>query len=318
MKMGIIIQARVGSTRLPNKVLLPLPRISNDTVLHWVVDRCCQVPMLMFQGGGWGDDAPQVLSRLSGFTVIVATTTLKEDDAIVDSMSERLTKATTVSNDSPAFQSGVAVFRGDSEDVLSRYYHGAKEHNLDIVIRVTSDCPFIDPSLIAEGAKQFYNTYDDLDYMSNNLVREYPHGLDFEIMTFEALERAHNNGAHHQREHVTTYIRESEQFRKKQVDKTDGVAKILQKIETQGQVDPSNIRVTIDNHDDYLLLLRCISTLNKMDSITSTNTNTPKHKHRWLGSNIHLESLVNLFNQQPHLQLINQNNEKRSVRNRNG
>ncbi len=302
MKMGIIIQARVGSTRLPNKVLLPLPRTSNNNVLHWVVDRCTQVPMLMFQGG---DATAQKASSLDEFTVIVATTVLEGDNAIVDSMDERLTTGTTT------MRCGVAIFRGDSDDVLGRYYHAAKEHNLDIVIRVTADCPFIDPNLISEGVKQFRNMNGSLDYMSNNLIREYPHGLDFEIMTFDALERAHNNCSPDQREHVTTYIREGEQFSKKQMDKTVGIKKILQKIGTQDATKPSNIRVTIDKPDDYLLLLRCISILN-IDSVddTDTSTSTSTQKHRWLGRNIHLESLVKLFNQQPHLQQINLNNKE--------
>ena len=119
MKVGAIIQARTGSSRLRGKVLLKLPYGGEKTVLEHVIGRVKRA---------------QTVEE-----VVVATTTKKEDDAIVRIAEEM----------------GVKVFRGSEKDVLSRYYHAAKEHRLDIVVRITSDCPCIDPEII-DGAVRLH------------------------------------------------------------------------------------------------------------------------------------------------------------------
>jgi spore coat polysaccharide biosynthesis protein SpsF len=179
MKTIAIIQARLGSTRLPGKVLL---RLAEDTVLGHVVRRVRACP------------------RLNG--VIVATTVADEDAAIVTEC-QRL---------------GVPSFRGSAEDVLARYFHAAQGAGAEAVVRVTSDCPLFDPELLDRMLETFHRlnaTAVTVDYLSNTLRRTFPRGLDAEIFTFAALRDAFAEATSpHEREHVTPFFYEHpERFR---------------------------------------------------------------------------------------------------------
>jgi spore coat polysaccharide biosynthesis protein SpsF len=122
--------------------------------------------------------------------IIIATTTLPKDDQV-----EQFCKV-----------NGISFFRGSSNDVLSRYYEAAKIYNAEIVIRVTSDCPVIDPYIIDAMLTQFINE-DHIDYLSNSIRRTFPRGLDAEIFTFSALEKTYNEAKlDYEHEHVTPYI----------------------------------------------------------------------------------------------------------------
>jgi spore coat polysaccharide biosynthesis protein SpsF len=165
-KVVAIIQARMGSTRLPGKVLKDL---EGETVLVRVVERVRRAQLI--------DE------------VLIATTKERADDAIVDEC-ERCS---------------AAVFRGDENDVLDRYYCAAQMCNAKIVVRITSDCPLIDPEIIDETVAAFLAARPD--YASNALVRSYPRGLDTEVLTVKALERAWRGATEpYQRAHVTPYI----------------------------------------------------------------------------------------------------------------
>jgi spore coat polysaccharide biosynthesis protein SpsF len=158
----ILIQARMGSTRLPGKVLLPLGKRS----------------MLAF-----------LLKRLRSLSlpIIVATTLLEKDDAIVRCGKE----------------CGVSIFRGSEEDVLDRFYKVAGK--FETIIRITADCPLTDPDIIIKALDLFYHL--KVDYLSNTLNRTYPRGLDVEIFSFKALEKAATEASSlYDREHVTSYI----------------------------------------------------------------------------------------------------------------
>jgi len=125
----------------------------------------------------------------SDLPIIVATTVKGEDEPIVE-------ECKTLK---------ISYFRGEEDDVLSRYYHCAKENNLDIIVRITSDCPLIDGLLIREGFEEYKRS--DVDYLSNSIERTFPRGLDFEIFSFKALEAAYKNAKElPEREHVTPYI----------------------------------------------------------------------------------------------------------------
>jgi spore coat polysaccharide biosynthesis protein SpsF len=168
MKTAAIIQARMGSTRLPGKVLLDL---GGETVLARVVRRLVRAKLL--------DE------------VLVATTTASADDAIVRECS-RL---------------GVSHFRGSELDVLDRYYSAASRAGTGVIVRITSDCPLIDPALVDQTIELFFE--QQADYASNVLPRTYPRGLDVEAFATNALERAWREAeAQHQREHVTPYFYE--------------------------------------------------------------------------------------------------------------
>ncbi len=151
--------------------------------------------------------------------VIVATTTQSSDAAIVAFCREL----------------GVACFRGSEEDVLDRYYQAALQHKPDAVVRITSDCPLIDPEIVDKVVETFL--FQKPDYASNSLVRTYPRGLDTEVMTFGALERAWSNARQpYQRSHVTPYLYENP-------------AK-FNLLSVTGEQDHSEYRWTVDTPED--------------------------------------------------------------------
>lgn len=171
MKVVAIIQARMGSTRLPGKVMKTL---GGRTVLGHVIFRIKACPLVN--------------------EVVVATTTQAQDDIILE--------------ESKRF--GAKVSRGSEEDVLARYYFAAKEAEGDIIVRITSDCPLFDPLLLEAMLTQFHKIREEggsVDYLSNILERTYPQGLDAEIFLFPILEKAYYEAElPFQREHVTPYI----------------------------------------------------------------------------------------------------------------
>jgi spore coat polysaccharide biosynthesis protein SpsF len=200
MKVVVIIQARMGSTRLPGKVLREL---GGQTALAWVIGRV------------------QRFRRID--QVLVATTTLSADDAIV----------------AEAERCGAAVFRGDEDDVLDRYYHAARHAQAEAIVRITSDCPLIDPEVSDHTILQFLDRGPD--YASNVLERTYPRGLDTEVMTFGALERAWNSATEtYQRAHVTPYLYQNP-------DK-------FCLLSVKGEADYSSYRWTLDTPADLAFL----------------------------------------------------------------
>lgn len=170
-----VVQARMGSTRLPGKVLADL---AGRPMLERQLER---------------------LARASACeSIVVATTNLADDDAVA----------------SLAGDLGYAVTRGSPDDVLARYVQAANEHAADIVVRVTADCPLIDPGVLDRVVHALLEDRK-LDYASNTLVRTFPRGLDTEVLTRTALERAHREATDAvDREHVTRYIwRHPDRFR---------------------------------------------------------------------------------------------------------
>src|SRR6266545_4737169 len=203
MNIVAIVQARMGSSRLPNKVLMDL---GAATVLDRVLNRLRHCHLIG--------------------NVVVATTTEPKDNVIVEHCES----------------GGTGVFRGSEEDVLDRYYRAAMHASADVIVRITSDCPLIDPEVSDATIQEFLD--QRADYASNVLERTYPRGLDTEVMTWKALERAWREAQKsYQREHVTPFIYEN-----------PGMFKL------QGIKNPlnySNHRWTLDT-PEYLRLLRAI------------------------------------------------------------
>ena len=165
-----IIQARMGSSRLPGKVL---KQICGQPMLGWVVKRASR-------------------SRLIS-SIIVATTIDPGDDMI-----EAFCKS-----------EGIPCFRGSEFDVLDRYYQAAKAQHADIVVRLTADCPFIDAALIDETIEKLLETKADFaaNRLPPPYQRTYPIGLDTEVATFKALETAWKLAEKpFEREHVMPYL----------------------------------------------------------------------------------------------------------------
>jgi spore coat polysaccharide biosynthesis protein SpsF len=162
-----IIQARMGSERLPGKSLM---RLAGKPLLHHVVQRA--------------------LAATSLDRVILATTTLPDDGLIAQE----------------AALLGVPVFRGDPVDVLDRYYKAAQEYGVKSIVRLTGDNPFVDPELVDRAVEVFLRQ-DNLDYLGNKVSPSYPIGLDVEVFSQAALRTAWQNArTDWEREHVTPYI----------------------------------------------------------------------------------------------------------------
>jgi spore coat polysaccharide biosynthesis protein SpsF len=205
MRVVAIIQARMGSTRLPGKVLKDL---AGATVLERVVSRLRRCRLVS--------------------EVVVATSTEPADDVILNEC-QRL---------------GTDAFRGSEQDVLDRYYRAAQQAGAEVVVRITSDCPLIDPEVSDKTIQRFLA--ERPDYASNALERTYPRGLDTEVMTFAALECAWTEARQaYQREHVTPFLyQHPERF---------------EILSVKGDHDYSQYRWTLDTPED-LEFLRAVYT----------------------------------------------------------
>ena len=170
LKTVAIIQARMGSTRLPGKVLMDL---CGQTVLERVVRRVQKCKYVN--------------------KIVVATSILPVDDEI----------------EKACRKIDVPVFRGSESDVLDRFLRAAYAHHADICVRITADCPLIDPGLSDEIIQRFMQANPAVDYASNKIPQSYPRGLDTEVFSLAALKRAWENASQsYERTHVTIYMYE--------------------------------------------------------------------------------------------------------------
>ncbi len=168
MKTVIITQARMTSTRLPGKVM---KKVLGKPLLEYHIERLKRVR--------------------TADEIIVATTGNDVDDVIVTLAREQ----------------NIGYYRGSEEDVLLRYYEAAKEAEADVVVRVTSDCPLIDPEIVDLIIKFYQDNIEHYDYVSNTLRRTYPRGMDTEVFGVGVLNDVHERAKSPvEREHVTRYI----------------------------------------------------------------------------------------------------------------
>jgi spore coat polysaccharide biosynthesis protein SpsF len=212
MNIIAITQARVGSSRLPAKVL---KEIDKKPLLQLHLERASQSKMI------------------DG--LVVATTTEPDADkiaAIVQKMK-------------------LGIYHGSSEDVLDRYYQAAKNFHADYVVRITSDCPLLDAQLMDDVIR--FAMDQKVDYVSNTLKPSFPDGQDVEVFRFSALEKAWKEARlQSEREHVTAYIwKNSTWFNRN----------IFTSINFQGQTDYSNVRLTVDEHQDIETISALIEAL---------------------------------------------------------
>ena len=171
MTVGCIIQARMGSERLPGKVLMNLD--NENPALYYSIK--------------------QLESAKSLDKIIVATTDLPEDDIIVEYVKKL----------------GIDYFRGSSENVLDRYYQCAKKYSFTTVVRIPADKPLIDPEIV-DNVIEHYNS-NSYDYVSNFLVLTYPSGSEVEVFSFDALEKVWKGAtSSYDKEHVTPYLYNNE------------------------------------------------------------------------------------------------------------
>jgi len=196
-KASVIIQARMGATRLPGKVLM---KVLDKTILEHVIERVKRS------------------RRIDN--VIVATTTKSEDKPVAELMKK----------------CGVEVFRGSEEDVLDRFYQAAKKHNIKHIVRITADCPLIDPRIIDTAIARYFNS--GADYCSNVWDRTYPDGEDVEVFNFKSLESAWKKARLlSEREHVTPFMTNNR--------------KDFKIVQFKQGIDLSKKRWSLDRKDDY-------------------------------------------------------------------
>lgn len=199
MKVIALVQARMGSTRLPNKVMKPIGG----------------VPMIEI-----------LLSRLKRSKelsqIVVATSIDPRNQVLVDHVRSL----------------GLACEQGSENDVLDRYVQAGRAHDADVIVRITGDCPLIDPVLVDECIRQFKE--QPVDYLCNGIPPTYPDGLDIEVFRFAALERAWSETVEpFDREHVTPYLRSADGFKTRMV---------------QYERDLSALRWTVDEPADFELI----------------------------------------------------------------
>ena len=172
-------------TALPNIVAIILTRMTSTRFPGKALVEICGQPNLLRM-------IRRVKASKKISKICVATTVNATDDPIIFACDKE----------------NITTFRGDEEDVLSRVYYAAKEMRAEIVVRLTADCPMIDPALIDDVISMYLE--GDWDYVANGNIRSYPDGLDVEVFSMSALQRAHREARHpFLREHVTPYIRGS-------------------------------------------------------------------------------------------------------------
>ena len=238
MKIGAIIQARTSSTRFPKKVLKPLPYGSDICVLQQVIRRVRQSELL--------DE------------VIIATTTNPDDDEIVD----------------VAIKEDVPYYRGSLDNVLERYYEAALKFDLDMIVRITSDCPCIDWITIDDIIQSHIDS--GAEYTSNTLMETFPRGIDCEVFNFDVLKEAYENATEkYEKEHVTPYIY-----------KTNPEKFIIDQFISPK--DHSYIRITLDTPQDYALLCVIYDNLYEKNNFFT------------------LDDILELFKEKPWIRYINE------------
>jgi len=204
-----IIQARTGSTRLPRKVL---KEVCGKTLLEHEILRVKRAKLLN--------------------KIIIATTDKKEDDPIVEI----------------AGKTGINFYRGSENDVLDRYYQAAKKHEASDIVRLTGDCPLIDPKIIDLVIEYYLKNKNLFDYVSNVRPATYPDGMDVEAFSFAALEKSWQAAKLiSEREHVNAYIAKNLQ--------------IFRISNVENKKDLSHLRMTIDKEADWRLIFKIYSGL---------------------------------------------------------
>lgn len=212
MKIIAVTQARYGSTRLPAKVL---KKVGDKTLLDVHLDRLGKA---------------KNISEL-----IVATTTEPQSSTIEDI----------------AHAHGLKCYKGSIDNVLDRFYQAVASERPDYVVRITSDCPLIDPTLLDKIVEECIN--GNYDYCSNTLIPTYPDGVDVEVFKFSALEKAHKDAElKSDKEHVTPYIWRNSTVKGGHIFKSHNY---------ENTHDLSSYRITVDTQEDFEVIKALIDAL---------------------------------------------------------
>ncbi|MDA8233937.1 MAG: glycosyltransferase family protein [Clostridia bacterium] len=242
-KVVCIVQARMGSSRLPGKVLKDL---MGKPMLAHLVDR---------------------LKMSKTIDEVVIATTTKDSDQPIIHLAEKCQ---------------VQWFAGAEDDVLSRYLGAAQQYSADIIIRVTSDCPLIDPGTLDQVVEYYLQA--GVDYVSNTMERTFPRGLDVEVFSYESLKRVSELATDiSSREHVTLYMyRHPELF-------------TLANVVAQPPFDRPDLRICVDTEEDFVLMREIYEVLYRPGGI------------------IDIGEVMSLFAIKPELAKINAHIEQKKV-----
>ena len=231
MSTAIVVQARMGSTRLPGKVLKD---IAGRPMLSYQMERLRRVKRVE--------------------RIVVATPDHPADDAV-----ERFCQ-----------KEKIACVRGSEDDVLARYHLAIERFPADVVVRITADCPLIDPAIVDEAIAAY-----EPDYVSNMLEKTYPYGMAVEVFSAQTLREAHREAKDPaEREHVTPFIwRRPQRYRLKSLTMTPNL---------------SHHRWTVDTPEDFELVSRLLKTLKPRFTLQDVLAVLDEHPD-WCAINAHVE-----------------------------
>ncbi len=238
-----IIQGRMGSSRLPGKILKDL---GGKPMLAHVVERVCRAQTV--------------------HEVVVATTNDASDNEVAQFCR----------------QEGIECYRGSLFDVLDRFYQAAKACRADVFVRITADCPLIDPGVIDQTVRAFFES--GADFAANRLPppwkRTFPIGLDTEVCSFAALERAWREATQpHDREHVMPYLYEEEgRFKVKVVDAAQDQGHLRWTVDTAEDLAAMRALFTLLGNDPPLSWLDVLAVWQQHPEIHPINAQV---KHHW-------------------------------------
>jgi spore coat polysaccharide biosynthesis protein SpsF len=214
----VILQARITSTRLTAKVLM---KICNKTIIDLIIERLRQCKKF--------DD------------IILAIPDTNQND-VLEEYAKKL---------------GCHHYRGSEEDVLSRYYQTANHFDATDIIRVTGDCPLIDPILVDLMIEHYLK--EKIDYAAIGIEGNFPRGLDAEIFSFETLKKVNIEAQHYyEREHVTPYIYEHPELFK------------IRFIEAENKLRRPELRLTVDTQEDFSFVSEIYKNLYQKDQLFYT------------------------------------------------
>lgn len=242
-KIVAIIQARQGSTRLPGKVMM---EVFGKPLIGHLIERVARAKYIQ--------------------EIVIATTLLPIDDVI----------------GSYCQKNRVSCFRGSEGDVLGRYFEAAKMSGADAIVRITGDCPLMDPEVVDEVVERYLEAYPKIDYAANILQRTYPRGMDVEVFSYKVLTNlAETVNSAVEREHVTLHITHNPQ--------------LFSRISVVNSDDQSHYRLTVDTKEDFELVKKLIEALYPAES------------------NFTLKRIVEMLNQHPDWEKINAHIEQKKV-----
>ena len=220
-KVGIIIQARMGSQRLPGKVM---NKVKNKPILHHMLKQ---------------------VKKSKLHDLIVIATSLKKENEIIRNFCKK---------------NKIKCYSGSENNLVNRYYLAAKKYNINIIVRLTADCPLIDPEIIDQGINKFLT--DKYDFVANTsppFKKSYPDGVDVEVFSFQLIKRVNFECKNKKDlEHVTPYI-----WRKK---------KRFNLFRFELKQNLSKYRFTLDYKEDFILIKQILINLyKKQKKITMKN-----------------------------------------------